>query len=88
MKRKRKTLPILYLVNELFCRFSFGPCVSARLCSGVSHSVTSDMHMIEQENTLGSKTTKGRRLLEPEDDEGSFTSRSDEEPPSTFPSSF
>ncbi|XP_060924893.1 ADP-ribosylation factor GTPase-activating protein 3 isoform X1 [Limanda limanda] len=44
--------------------------------SGVSHSVTSDMHMIEQENTLGSKTTKGRRLIEPDDDEGSFTSRS------------
>nr|XP_019947988.1 PREDICTED: ADP-ribosylation factor GTPase-activating protein 3 isoform X2 [Paralichthys olivaceus] len=44
--------------------------------SGVSHSVTSDMHIIEQENTLGSRTTRGRRLIEQEDDEGSFTSRS------------
>lgn len=44
--------------------------------SGVSHSVTSDMHIIEQENTLGSKTTRGRRFMEQEDEEGSFTSRS------------
>ncbi|XP_071358434.1 ADP-ribosylation factor GTPase-activating protein 3 isoform X2 [Trachinotus anak] len=43
--------------------------------SGVSHSVTSDMHIIQQENPLGAKTTKGRRYTEEDDDEGSFTSR-------------
>uniref|UniRef100_A0A8C9Z199 ADP-ribosylation factor GTPase-activating protein 3 n=1 Tax=Sander lucioperca TaxID=283035 RepID=A0A8C9Z199_SANLU len=31
--------------------------------SGVSHSVTSDMHMIQQESPLGTKTTKARRIL-------------------------
>ncbi|XP_023263999.1 ADP-ribosylation factor GTPase-activating protein 3 isoform X1 [Seriola lalandi dorsalis] len=43
--------------------------------SGVSHSVTSDMHIIQQENPLRGKTTKGRRYTEEDDDEGSFTSR-------------
>uniref|UniRef100_A0A8D3D1B9 ADP-ribosylation factor GTPase-activating protein 3 n=1 Tax=Scophthalmus maximus TaxID=52904 RepID=A0A8D3D1B9_SCOMX len=43
--------------------------------SGVSHSVTSDMHMIEQESPLGKKSTRGRRFTEQEDDEGSFSSR-------------
>lgn len=45
--------------------------------SGVSHSVTSDMHIIQQENPWGARATKGRRLAEEEDDEGSFGSRSD-----------
>uniref|UniRef100_A0A8C4IUV8 ADP-ribosylation factor GTPase-activating protein 3 n=1 Tax=Dicentrarchus labrax TaxID=13489 RepID=A0A8C4IUV8_DICLA len=40
--------------------------------SGVSHSVTSDMHMIQQENPRGTKTTKGRRFTEDDDDEVSF----------------
>uniref|UniRef100_A0A8C9YZW8 ADP-ribosylation factor GTPase-activating protein 3 n=1 Tax=Sander lucioperca TaxID=283035 RepID=A0A8C9YZW8_SANLU len=43
--------------------------------SGVSHSVTSDMHMIQQESPLGTKTTKARRFTEDNDDEGSFSSR-------------
>uniref|UniRef100_A0A7N8WTH2 ADP-ribosylation factor GTPase-activating protein 3 n=1 Tax=Mastacembelus armatus TaxID=205130 RepID=A0A7N8WTH2_9TELE len=42
--------------------------------SGVSHSVTTDMHIIQQENPLGGKTTKGRRFTEDDDDEG-FSSR-------------
>uniref|UniRef100_A0A8C4IUK1 ADP-ribosylation factor GTPase-activating protein 3 n=1 Tax=Dicentrarchus labrax TaxID=13489 RepID=A0A8C4IUK1_DICLA len=42
---------------------------------GVSHSVTSDMHMIQQENPRGTKTTKGRRFTEDDDDEVSFGSR-------------
>lgn len=45
--------------------------------SGVSHSVTSDMHIIQQENPWGARATKGRRLAEEDDDEGSFSSRSD-----------
>lgn len=49
------------------------------LCSGVSHSVTSDMHIIQQENPLGAKTNKGRRFTEEDDDDGSFSSRSDED---------
>ncbi|XP_067345909.1 ADP-ribosylation factor GTPase-activating protein 3 isoform X2 [Channa argus] len=42
---------------------------------GVSHSVTSDMHIIQQENPMGTKTTKGRRFTEDDDDEGSFSAR-------------
>ncbi|XP_023284399.1 ADP-ribosylation factor GTPase-activating protein 3-like, partial [Seriola lalandi dorsalis] len=33
------------------------------------------MHIIQQENPLRGKTTKGRRYTEEDDDEGSFTSR-------------
>uniref|UniRef100_A0A3Q1G7L3 ADP-ribosylation factor GTPase-activating protein 3 n=1 Tax=Acanthochromis polyacanthus TaxID=80966 RepID=A0A3Q1G7L3_9TELE len=43
--------------------------------SGVSHSVMSDMHIIQQESPLGAKTSKGRRFTEEEEDEGSFSSR-------------
>ncbi|XP_068611191.1 ADP-ribosylation factor GTPase-activating protein 3-like [Brachionichthys hirsutus] len=47
--------------------------------SGVSHSVTSDMQVIQQENPLGAKTTRGRRFgfkdAADDDDEGSFTSK-------------
>lgn len=43
-------------------------------CSGVSHSVTSDMHIIQQENPYKSK--KGRRLAGDDEDDGSITSRS------------
>ncbi|XP_018542593.1 ADP-ribosylation factor GTPase-activating protein 3 [Lates calcarifer] len=43
--------------------------------SGVSHSVTSDMHIIEQESPLGAKSNKGRRFTDEDNDEGSFTSR-------------
>lgn len=50
---------------------------SLSYCSGVSHSVTSDMHIIQQETPLAAKTTKGRRFTEDEDDEGCFSSRSD-----------
>ncbi|KAG7460340.1 ADP-ribosylation factor GTPase-activating protein 3 [Solea senegalensis] len=45
--------------------------------SAVSHSVTSDMHMIEQESPLGTKSNRGRRFVEEDEDDGSFTSRSD-----------
>ncbi|CAN9508430.1 unnamed protein product [Ophioblennius macclurei] len=43
--------------------------------SGVSHSVTSDMHIIQQETPVEPRASKGRRFLDEEDDEGSFTSR-------------
>uniref|UniRef100_A0A671VST5 ADP-ribosylation factor GTPase-activating protein 3 n=1 Tax=Sparus aurata TaxID=8175 RepID=A0A671VST5_SPAAU len=43
--------------------------------SGVSHSVTSDMHMIQQEDPRGNKTTKVQRFTEDDEDEGSFSSR-------------
>ncbi|XP_042367382.1 ADP-ribosylation factor GTPase-activating protein 3 isoform X2 [Plectropomus leopardus] len=43
--------------------------------SGVSHSVTADMHIIQQENPLGARSTKGRRFADDDDDDGSFTSR-------------
>uniref|UniRef100_A0AAX7W4A8 ADP-ribosylation factor GTPase-activating protein 3 n=1 Tax=Astatotilapia calliptera TaxID=8154 RepID=A0AAX7W4A8_ASTCA len=42
--------------------------------SGVSHSVMSDMHTIQQDNPIGAKTTKGRRFIDEDDDEGSFSS--------------
>lgn len=42
--------------------------------SGVSHSVTTDMHIIQQESPLGAKTNKGRRFIE-EEEEGTFSSR-------------
>uniref|UniRef100_A0A669BEI9 ADP-ribosylation factor GTPase-activating protein 3 n=1 Tax=Oreochromis niloticus TaxID=8128 RepID=A0A669BEI9_ORENI len=47
--------------------------------SGVSHSVMSDMHTIQQDNPIGTKTTKGRRFIDEDDDEGSFSSRSDKD---------
>ncbi|MEQ2254125.1 hypothetical protein ILYODFUR_000532 [Ilyodon furcidens] len=43
--------------------------------SGVSHSVMSDMHIIQQETPLGAKTTKGRRFTEEDEYEGTFSSR-------------
>ncbi|KAK1906993.1 ADP-ribosylation factor GTPase-activating protein 3 [Dissostichus eleginoides] len=43
--------------------------------SAVSHSVTSDMHIIQQESPQGAKTSKGRRFTEEEEDGGSFSSR-------------
>uniref|UniRef100_A0A4W6FEP9 ADP-ribosylation factor GTPase-activating protein 3 n=1 Tax=Lates calcarifer TaxID=8187 RepID=A0A4W6FEP9_LATCA len=52
--------------------------------SGVSHSVTSDMHIIEQESPLGAKSNKGRRFTDEDNDEGSFTSRSVEDRRSAF----
>ncbi|KAM9824371.1 ADP-ribosylation factor GTPase-activating protein 3 [Neosynchiropus ocellatus] len=43
--------------------------------SGVSHSVASDMHIIQQESPLGAKTSKARRFADEEDDDvGSFAS--------------
>uniref|UniRef100_A0A3Q1F738 ADP-ribosylation factor GTPase-activating protein 3 n=1 Tax=Acanthochromis polyacanthus TaxID=80966 RepID=A0A3Q1F738_9TELE len=48
--------------------------------SGVSHSVMSDMHIIQQESPLGAKTSKGRRFTEEEEDEGSFSSSKKPEP--------
>ncbi|XP_056133631.1 ADP-ribosylation factor GTPase-activating protein 3 isoform X2 [Lampris incognitus] len=54
--------------------------------SGVSHSVTSDMHIIQQENPAGARTTKARQYAEEEDDEGSFSSRFEDqmETPDSF----
>lgn len=43
--------------------------------SGVSHSVMLDMHTIQQDNPIGAKATKGRRFIDEDDDEGSFSSR-------------
>lgn len=57
-------------------RVCFHTIVFAVFCSEVSHSVTSDMHIIQQENPRGAKTTRGRRFAEEEDDEGCFSSRS------------
>ncbi|XP_074554730.1 ADP-ribosylation factor GTPase-activating protein 3 [Halichoeres trimaculatus] len=51
---------------------------------GVSHSVTSDMHIIQQETPVGVKSNKGRRFVDDEDEEGSFISRvssRNDEPP-------
>uniref|UniRef100_A0A3Q2FTC0 ADP-ribosylation factor GTPase activating protein 3 n=1 Tax=Cyprinodon variegatus TaxID=28743 RepID=A0A3Q2FTC0_CYPVA len=45
--------------------------------SGVSHSVMSDMHIIQQESPLGAKSTKGRRFAEEDEYEGTFSSRWD-----------
>ncbi|XP_061570489.1 ADP-ribosylation factor GTPase-activating protein 3 isoform X1 [Cololabis saira] len=42
--------------------------------SGVSHSVTSDMHIIQQESPHGGKSSKGRRFTDEEEDEGAFSS--------------
>lgn len=39
------------------------------LCSGVSHSVTSDMQIIQQEKPKGAKTSKLRRFSEDEDED-------------------
>lgn len=50
---------------------------SSSLCSGVSHSVMSDMHIIQQESPLGAKSTKGRRFAEEDEYEGTFSSRWD-----------
>ncbi|XP_028306921.1 ADP-ribosylation factor GTPase-activating protein 3-like isoform X1 [Gouania willdenowi] len=45
--------------------------------SGVSHSVTSDMHIIEQENPLGNRPFKSSLLKDTDmEDNGSFSSRS------------
>ncbi|XP_060886494.1 ADP-ribosylation factor GTPase-activating protein 3 [Labrus mixtus] len=41
----------------------------------MSHSVTSDMHMIQQETPVGAKSKKGRRFNDDDDDEGSFSPR-------------
>lgn len=71
--------PVAGFKNEFshLCFFLF--IITLFFCSGVSHSVTSDMHIIQQENPRGTKTTKGRRYTEEEDDEGCFSSRSDNE---------
>ncbi|XP_034529968.1 ADP-ribosylation factor GTPase-activating protein 3-like [Notolabrus celidotus] len=42
---------------------------------GVSHSVMSDMHIIQQETPVAAKSSKGRRVVDDDDDEGSFSSR-------------
>uniref|UniRef100_A0A8C2ZXK6 ADP-ribosylation factor GTPase-activating protein 3 n=1 Tax=Cyclopterus lumpus TaxID=8103 RepID=A0A8C2ZXK6_CYCLU len=49
--------------------------------SGMSHSVTSDMHIIQQESPMGKKPTKGRRFTEDDEDEGSFIIPSMEQSP-------
>ncbi|KAK7886118.1 hypothetical protein WMY93_025739 [Mugilogobius chulae] len=43
--------------------------------SGITHSVTSEMHIIQQENPLGAKTKKSQRFVDDEDDDASFSSR-------------
>lgn len=43
-------------------------------CSGVSHSVTSDMHIIQQENPY--KSSKGRLFAGDDEDDGCIISRS------------
>lgn len=43
--------------------------------SGVSHSVTSDMHIIQQESPMGNKSTKARRFTGDDEDEGSFSTK-------------
>lgn len=67
-------------MSLVFTSAVFVLLISTLLCSGVSHSVTSDMQIIQQENPQAAKTTKGRRFTEDDDDdEGSFSSRSENE---------
>lgn len=42
------------------------------------------MHIIQQENPLGAKSTKARRVVDDDDDEVSFSSRSIEDRKCTF----
>lgn len=42
---------------------------------GISHSVTSEMQIIQQESPQGTKTKRGQKLIDNEDDEASFSSR-------------
>lgn len=55
----------------------FASLLALSLCSGVSHSVTSDMHIIKQESPHGAKTTRARRYNDEDDDEGHLNSGSD-----------
>lgn len=59
----------IHVYISLTC-FDFHRCC----CSGVSHSVTSDMHIIQQENPF--KSTKGRLFAGDDEDDGCITSRS------------
>ncbi|XP_072311228.1 ADP-ribosylation factor GTPase-activating protein 3 [Eucyclogobius newberryi] len=43
--------------------------------SGITHSVTSEMQIIQQENPHGSKTKKSQKFVADEDDDASFSSR-------------
>lgn len=43
--------------------------------SGITHSVTSEMQIIQQENPLGAKTKKSQRFADDEDDDATFISR-------------
>lgn len=52
---------------------SLSPCFC--LCSGVSHSVTSDMQIIQQERPQGAKTSKLRGFTEEEEDDDDDGSR-------------
>lgn len=64
--KRRRTLPGRGLKDS--CSHFFCRC-----CSGVSHSVISDMHIIQQENPY--KSTKGRVFADDDEDNG-ITSRS------------
>ncbi|XP_077565569.1 ADP-ribosylation factor GTPase-activating protein 3-like [Stigmatopora nigra] len=54
--------------------------------SGVSHSITSDMHIIEQERPLATRTSKASRFVEDDDDEdiGSFSKGWNKKPEPDF----
>lgn len=43
--------------------------------SGITHSVTSEMQIIQQESPLGTKTKKKQRYVDDDDDDATFTSR-------------
>ncbi|XP_033845883.1 ADP-ribosylation factor GTPase-activating protein 3-like [Periophthalmus magnuspinnatus] len=43
--------------------------------SGITHSVTSEMQIIQQENPLSTKTKKSQRFVDDEDNDTSFSSR-------------
>lgn len=43
--------------------------------SGITHSVTSEMQIIQQENPMGTKTKKNQRFVDDDDDDASFSSR-------------
>lgn len=43
--------------------------------SGITHSVTSDMQIIQQENPLGAKTKKSQKFVADDDNEANFSSR-------------
>lgn len=80
MMMMMKTPVVLWLILLYLSMVWWWPCLNVTvscLCSvsGVSHSVTSDMHIIQQESPMGNKSTKARRFTGDDEDEGSFSAK-------------